>query len=576
MANIFENIRFKTSKRYKYDLSHQVKASMKIGQLYPILRMDVLPGDKFNVNTQHVLKLQPMLAPIMHTIDVKVDYFFVPYRLLSKGFNDFVLGIDQTAIPPYITMYDCLQSARGQIEGPGYTSMFKKMQVGTLWDFLGYPTLDPPTKDFDEMTKDELRQYHTEQSAKYGNQVKLSALPILAFRSIWSNYYRWYAQPEDSLWEEQIKQDPNISSTVMAYFSIHENAKWERDYFTSALDAPQYGTPEAVSIGGYADLVNPDETPTQGNRTTFRVSMDGEDADNYVMRSNQDFIEIGGTAYPTTKTLGANKGDNVPTGDLSSVQIDVTSHTKADLSTATPVDVEVLREAFIMQRIREIMQAGGSKPIDRLKSLWGVNSSDARLQIPEYLGGGRSPLVISSVLQQSQNSEEGYALGRQGGEGLSVGRASAFNRYFEEHGCIIGIMRIVPRTSYYQGVHRDLLRVAFGDFALPQLSVLGEQAIKNCELYFSTDKPEGTFGYQSRYADYKYIPDKVHGEFKTTLAYWHMGRKFDQLPVLNKEFQDIDSKSVQSSVFTIPGEDTVYCDIYHKITAKRKLKPNVF
>jgi hypothetical protein len=111
---------------------------------------------------------------------------------------------------------------------------------------------------------------------------------------------------------------------------------------------------------------------------------------------------------------------------------------------------------------------------------------------------------------------------------------------------------------------------------MPQLSILGEQAIKNCEIYFSTDKPEGTFGYQSRYADYKYIPDKVHGEFKTSLSYWHMARKFAKLPVLNKEFQDIDTESVQSSVFTLPAEDTIYCDIYHKISAKRKLKPNIY
>lgn len=572
MANIFQNIRFKTPKRYKYDLSHEVKASMKIGQLYPILRMDVLPGDTFNVNTQHVLKLQPMLAPIMHTIDVKVDYFYVPYRILSKGFNEYVFGIDNTAVPPYITMFDCLEAARKQVTGPGYTSMLKKMQVGTLWDFLGYPTLDPPENDLDAMGPVELLNYVTSQINKYGNTVKLSALPILAFRSIWSNYYRWYAQPEDSLWEEQIKQDPNISATVMAYFSIHENAKWERDYFTSALESPQAGIPQPVAFGDQADLVLSDEDGIYPTTPILKETrkLNGPNWD-------EDGVLVG-THVPSSpnQTINGINEVNYNNSDRSNIGIDVTGYTKVDLKNATTVDVEVLREAFILQRIKEIMNAGGSKPIDRLKSLWGVTSSDARLQLPEYLGGGRSPLVISSVLQQSQNNEDGYQLGRQGGEGLSVGKASAFKRYFEEHGCVIGIMRIVPRTSYYQGVHRDLLRVASGDFALPHLSVLGEQAIKNCELYFSTDNPEGTFGYQSRYADYKYIPDKVHGEFKTTLAYWHMGRKFGSLPMLNREFQDIDAESVQSSVFTIPSEDTVYCDIYHKITAKRKLKPNIY
>lgn len=571
--SIFNNVRFKSPKRYSYNLSHEVKASMKIGNLYPILRMDVIPGDKFNVNSQHVVKLQPMLAPIMHQVDVKIDYFYIPNRLLTKGFNEFVLGIDPQANPPYITTNHCLEFAKEQYDQFGYYHHFQKMLEGTLWDFLGYPTPVKTPHPVDWEDANEVSSWYIKVKKEIGNDVKLSGLPFLAFRSVWSNYYRWSEQPEDSLWEQYILEDKDISEVVMRYFSVHERAKWERDYFTSALSSPQAGDPQTISIGGLADLVQSDADDISKSSKIQGINPSLESAEWQELGSTTLNVAGGGYSGSQSWSSGSNP---VPISGSSLSRIDVTPHTKADLSNATPIDVEILREAFIMQRIKERMSAGGNKPIDRLKSLWGVNSSDARLQVPEYLGGGRSPLVISSVLQQVQDTTNGYALGKQGGEGLSVGRASAFNRYFEEHGIVLGIMRIVPRTAYYQGVHRDLLRVAQGDFALPQLSVLGEQAIKNCELYFGADDPNGTFGYQSRYADYKYIPDKVHGEFKTSLSYWTMARKFESEPRLNAEFQNIDPESVQSSVFSNPSEDTLYVDIYHRITAKRKLKPNVY
>lgn len=597
-GNIFQSINFRKPKRFKYNLSHEVKASMKIGNLYPVLSLDVIPGDKFNVNTQHVCKLQPMLAPVMHSIDVKMDYFYVPYRLISPNFNEYVLGTDPLAVPPYVTTQDVFQYLFEHYEENRWFPIFRNFMVGSTWDFLGYPTPQTSSEPADINDLESVTEWFNEHWKPLMNSVQLNALPLIAMREIWRNYYKWYEEGEGHFWyddpeypaesgknpnvEAQENQDPaddylprNISKFIVYRQTRNIRANWGRDYFTSALTQPLDGSDVTLSVGDIAPLVTTNANPWQ---------------ENSVVRYADPNAAGGAGAGTTQSPLGAystgsDKRTLLGTTDATqrnvnnaATQIDVTSHTATDLSKATAVDVETLRHAFRLQKIKQLLNVAGTRIQDRLKAIWGVNSSDARLQLPEYLGGGRSPLVVSSVVQQAQSSAED-PLGRQGGQGLSVGKASAFNRYFEEHGIVIGIMRIIPHTAYMQGVSRDLLRMAKEDYAMPQFSDLGEQEVFNCELYFGRDdaakKPLGTFGYQSRYADYKYKPDRVHGEFKTSLSYWHMARKFSEVPSLTSEFQHVDSTSVQSSVFTNPSEDTVYVDMYHRIEAYRPLQPNL-
>lgn len=565
--SIFQNLKLPFPKYGKYNLSHEVKASMKIGNLYPVLTLDVLPGDKFNVQTNHVIKLQPMLAPVMHTMEAKLDYFYVPYRMVSENFNEFALGIDPEANPPYVTTNGVFTACIEYFTQTGSTAYLRKVGVGTLWDFLGYPTPTIANPNWDNT--ESVNSWIENGLRPLMNDVMLSALPILAFRCVWNNYFKWYEQEDSDLWEDFIKQNKNISPLVARSFTIDEPANWQRDYFTSAMTTPQAGDPVTIQ----AQLVNDFDGIKDGKVSTLNVESP-EQPDgwyNSTARLIKQDLEGETLAY-----LGTNKYDTqgmLPNlSDVSkNVQVNVTQHTKVGA-----IDVDILQEAFAMQRIKQLMQIGGNKPIDRLKSLWGVNSSDLRMQVPEYLGGGRAPVMISSVLQQSNDSAQGYALGTQAGQGISASDVSRFKRKFEEHGIVIGIMRIVPKTAYYQGVSRDLLRVAQGDFAMPQLSHLGEQSIKNCELYFASQNPEGTFGYQSRYADYKYKPDRVHGDFKTPqLDYWHMARRFDEEPQLTPEFQKIDADSVQSNIFAYGESDTLLCDMYHSVIAERKLLPNI-
>lgn len=601
-GNIFQSINFRKPKRFKYNLSHEVKASMKIGNLYPVLTLDVIPGDKFNVNTQHVCKLQPMLAPVMHSIDVKMDYFYVPYRLISPNFNEYVFGTDPLAVPPYVTTQDVFQYLFDHYEENRWFPIFRNFMVGSTWDFLGYPTPQTSSEPADINDLDSVTEWFNEHWKPLMNSVQLNALPLIAMREIWRNYYKWYEEGEGYFWyddpefpaesgknpnvEAQENQDPaddylprNISKFIVYRQTRNIRANWGRDYFTSALTQPLDGSDVTLSVGELAPLsLTKNAWAASSNIIATGNPQNGAGHPDNVVKQRARLIQMDqdNNGNFDSKVLGY-AGNNLLEGS-NGVQIDVTDHTSADLSKATAVDVETLRHAFRLQKIKQLLNVAGTRIQDRLKAIWGVNSSDARLQIPEYLGGGRSPLVVSSVVQQAQTSAED-PLGRQGGQGLSVGKASAFNRYFEEHGIVIGIMRIIPHTAYMQGVSRDLLRMAKEDYAMPQFSDLGEQEVFNCELYFGRDdalkKPLGTFGYQSRYADYKYKPDRVHGEFKTSLSYWHMARKFSEVPSLTSEFQHVDSISVQSSVFTNPSEDTVYVDMYHRIEAYRPLQPNL-
>lgn len=575
---------------------------MKIGNLYPVLSLDVIPGDKFNVNTQHVCKLQPMLAPVMHSIDVKMDYFYVPYRLISPNFNEYVLGTDPLAVPPYVTTQDVFTYVFEHYQQNGWFDIFKPFMVGSTWDFLGYPT--PQTSSVPANTSDleSVTEWFNEHWKPLMNSVQLNALPLIAMREIWRNYYKWYEEDEGHFWyddpefpaeagenpnvEAQENEDPaddlvarNISKFITYRMIPIMRANWGRDYFTSALTQPLDGSDVTLSVGEIAPLVTTQANPWQKNSVIRYADINAPGGAGIGYRQHDAKVFPTNADGTINMQIGAERlvaeGSNP---DRAVAQVDVTSHTATDLSKATAVDVETLRHAFRLQKIKQLLNVAGTRIQDRLKAIWGVNSSDARLQIPEYLGGGRSPLVISSVVQQAQTNNED-PLGRQGGQGLSVGKASAFNRFFEEHGIVIGIMRIIPHSAYMQGVSRDLLRMAKEDYAMPQFSDLGEQEVFNCELYFGRDdaqkKPLGTFGYQSRYADYKYKPDRVHGEFKTSLSYWHMARRFSEVPSLTSEFQRVNSESVQSSVFTNPQEDTVYVDMYHHIEAYRPLQPNL-
>ena len=204
---------------------------------------------------------------------------------------------------------------------------------------------------------------------------------------------------------------------------------------------------------------------------------------------------------------------------------------------------------------------------------FGIRSSDARLQRPEYLGGGKQPIVISEVLQTSQTDTTPQ--GTMTGHGFSAGNTNQFSKRFEEHGFIIGIMSILPRTAYQNGIPKSFLRFDKLDYFWPEFAHLGEQEVQNKELYFkwnpgSEGTNEDTFGYQSRYADYKFANSSVHGDFRDDLSFWHAGRIFSDTPVLNENFIRYAQNYRQFAV-TDPSKDHVYVQLYNDVRAIRPM-----
>jgi len=470
--------------RARFDLSHEVKTTLNQGELVPFYTSEVLPGDKFKLSAEVFMRLMPLRSPAMQRMDVYTHFWFVPNRLTWDNWQEFItLGPDGLSAPvhPYLLLSE-LKSEY-------------KLGAGTIADYFGIPDVDVDTK--------------------------INALPFRAYQTIYNEFYR----DQNLCPEIQFdKDDGNAYGDLHAICSIRKRA-WRHDYFTSCLPFAQKGAPVSLPLGNSAPVVY----NSLGNFPTglFRTS-DGSNA-----QWSDSSLQIGETENGKAPALVYS---DEPLG-LKLLNYDPNGTLSVDLSNATAATVADLRQAFQLQRFLERNARGGSRYIEALYHQFKVISSDARLQRPEYLGGGKAPVVISEVLQTSETSETN-ALGTMGGRGVSVGHSNSFKRYFEEHGWIIGIMSIMPKSSYMQGIHRQFSRFEALDYAFPVFAHLGEQEVLLKEIYATTNAEdnEDTFGYQERYAEYRFKPDVITGEFKTTLDFWHQGRMFNTKPSLNQSF----------------------------------------
>lgn len=520
MANLFNSIRVRAPKRNKFNLSHDVKLSTNFGRLTPFFCQETVPGDTFQVSADVLTRMQPLVTPIMQNINVYTHFFFVPNRLIWDEFETFITGgkngdgiseiTGKKVIPPSITF--------GDMPSDEFNNLFKD---GELFDYLGIPA--------------SAKAYMANKTIP---DLFVSALPIRAYQQIYNDYYR------DENLTDPIRID--VSSGVEDIFMNGvDNYKcqyraYPKDYFTSALPTPQRGQDVQLPLGGEADLVyHGTEGPTQlvGNALNGMLSV-----------QNGKFI----------KDSSGNP-----------VDINVTANTKVDLSSASMTTVTELRRALKMQEWLEKNARGGYRYIEQILSHFGVKSSDARLQRAQYLGGGKNPIVISDVLQTSATQNTGGSESPQGnmaGQGVGVSRVNSFKFFAEEHGFIIGIMSILPRASYFQGLPRMFSRELNEDYYWPEFAHLGEQEIKYKELYLTDDPGEmdemdDTFGYTPRYAEYKYIPNSVHGDFRgnqyDSYKMWHLARDFGSLPRLNNKFVTCQPDASNQRVFALtdPKQD---------------------
>jgi len=481
-----------------FDLTHEKTLSMDMGKLVPIMLEEILPGDKFEVKTDMLVRIAPMLAPMMHRVNVYTHYFFVPSRLLMTDWESFITGgtsgTDATVHPT--------------LAAPPSTGF----ALNTLGDYLGCPT---GVADF-----------------------VVNALPFRAYGEIFNNWYRDQNLVTAVTVSKAAGTDTTTNTTLL-------NRAWEKDRFTSALPWAQRGTAATVPLGTSAPVTLVPHT-TSTNVMLIRNRVTGA-------------LE-GSTAL-------SSDGSGQLTGTGTDV-VDPNGRLQADLSNATAATVNQFRQVIALQKWMEKNARGGARYIESILEHFGIRSSDARLQRPEYLGGGVSPLTVSEVLQTSATGASGTPLGAMAGHGYSVPTLHAFKKTFEEHGYVIGIMSVLPRTKYQQGSSPLWNRRSRLDYPWPTFAGIGEQAILNKELYAAHATPDGVFGYAPRFQEMRERESSVHGDFKSTLNYWTMARIFTADPTLNSAF--VQSDPTKRILADTAGQ-ALWVQVLNQVHAKRPL-----
>jgi len=497
MKNLFNSIKLTRPKSNAFDLTHDVKLSLNMAQLTPIMLMEAVPGDKFNISCESLLRFAPLISPVMHRLDVTMHYFFVPNRILWPNWENYITNTEQGgSLPAHPTV---------TIDAVNYTS---------LCDYLGIPN-----------------PIGVEQET-------VSALPFAAYQKIYNEYYRDQNLIEEVLYE--LTDGDNTANDEL--YNIRTRA-WEHDYFTAALPFAQKGDAVDIPLGNV--ILDP---TTTGTPQLVRNTLDHSLA----------------APGPLDSLPGGELGENLI------IDVEKVIDPNGTLTTE-PTTINDLRRAFKLQEWLEKNARGGTRYIENILAHFGVRSSDKRLQRPEYITGVKSPVIISEVLNTSDTVNAPQ--GNMSGHGVSVTSGKYGSYKCEEHGYIIGVMSVLPRTAYQQGIHKHWLK--YNDpteLYWPSFAHIGEQEVLNKEIYAfngggASDLP---FGYVPRYAEYKYEPSRVAGEFRTSLDFWHMGRKFSAPPSLNSDFVQADPTT---RIFAVEdaGQNYLYAHVLNKVKAIRPM-----
>lgn len=525
--NLFNSIPLLKPRKNAFKLSHNVKLTCEMGQLVPIFVQDVLPSDRFKLSVSNIVRFAPLLAPIMSEVDVFFHFFFVPNRIIWSEWETFMTGSkngrklddNQVPVPPRIVFDGSILNSALKNGQNWANDGHAPLTHGSLADYLGFQTF--------------------KSGITFNNGLyPLDELPFRAYYKIWSDWYRDENLIDDVLPDyidnsgDRLITNANLTD-VENLMQLRRRC-WKKDYFTSALPFAQKGddvlipgsSPTGISFksgqlptaqystaqGAFSGSTMPVDASPVSIKKMPRSSNSG----NLVVGSNEDIL------FPNTNIF------NIDPKGLNDYLVG---------GQATEGTIRELRRAFAAQKFFERRAVGGTRYIEQNYAFFGVRSSDGRLQRSEYLGGSKNPVVISQVLQTSEGTASS-PLGTPAGNAVSAGGKYIFDRSFEEYGWIIGLMSIMPKPDYIQGIPKMFLRRDIYDYYWPQFAKIGEQPIENQELYFSptSNNNDGTFGYTPRYAEYRFRNNRVCGDFKDTLKFWTLARDFDAPQALNHSF----------------------------------------
>lgn len=505
-------------KRSKFSLSNYKLLTCKMGQLVPVGWFEALPGDTIQQATSALVRCAPVVTPVMHPVVVRFHHFFVPNRIMWANWENFITGgpdgLDATVHP--------------------FFSRVSGAAVSSLADYLGSPTTG------------------------LTGTLQENILPYRAYAMIWNEFYR----DQDLQTPLTVSlADGNDTTTSRSL----QNISWEKDYLTSSRPWEQKGPSITVPIGTSATV--------KTSATEFLTA--GQPAGVKFRQPSTGNLPPGGHALSVDSTGGNLNQTAVVAADGTTTLYP--SNLFADLSTATGVDINTLRHSFAMQRFQEARARYGSRYVEYLRYL-GVRSSDSRLQRPEYLGGGKQTIQFSEVMQTGVTTSGGSGggaggVGQYGGHGITAVRSNRYRRFFEEHGIVMTLMSVRPKTMYSQRVKRAWLRGqphagmvgTKEDYWQRELQHIGQQQANGAEADISVGQGN-TWGFQDRYDEYRREESSVAGLFRSNLDIWHLAREFASPPALNSTFV---SCVPSTRVFADTSSDNLYVMASHSIQARR-------
>ncbi len=529
--SVFSSVLGNKVGRSVFDLSHVKRFTCDMGQLIPVYFDECVPGDTRKIGMQCVTRFQPLVAPILDSVDLTVHYFFVPTRLLmdkEEDWNTFLTGgkdgkDESVSLPIWsFNMFDGSDSVSSPLPFSNNVSSGKY----SLWDYFGLPG-----SNFAECGP-----------IRTVNHVL--AFPQRAYNLVWNEFYR----------DQNVVDEASLSNSTILYRA------WKKDYFTSALPWQQRGIAPALPLSG-----------------TVPVELNSLISDNpqfHIGSSNINYLNFNGTDSVT----GTNTGSR---GTPTSMTLTITSGSgTVDLSNAATFDVSTLRQCVQIQRWLELNARGGVRYTEFLRSHFGISPKDEVLGRPQYIGGTKSSIVISEVLQTSRtedstDTQKGSPLGRLAGHGLGASSDYICTFTSKEFGYIIGIASWMPKPSYQQGVNRIFTRKTKFDFYFPEFAHLSEQAVTNGEIFATgTDKDKEIFGYQGAYNEMRYTPSFNCADMRDTFSYWHLGRIFDSAPKLNAGFLTTNPAfdgGIRKDIFASPNEPGLLVQFANIVKAIRPL-----
>ncbi len=532
--SVFSSVRGNNVGRSVFNLSHFKRFTCDMGQLIPVLFLECVPGDTMKIGCEAVTRFQPMLAPILDSVDMYVHYFFVPTRLLmdnDKAWETFLTGgkdgkDNSVSLPSF--WFNFFDGSQVDPKNP-FSNGINKGKY-SLWDYFGLPL--------------------TSNDSRVRDANHVNGFSQKCYNLCWNEFYR----------------DENLCGEVSLYNSTVLYRAWKKDYFTSALPWQQRGVSPALPISG--------TLPVNFNSSSFILDgpffaniMD----DNFQLQAfranvgGSDRILLGRTSSPS----------NFEDGEVSNVFGESNISGSVDLKNASTFDVAVLREAFQIQRWLELNARAGVRYTEFLNAHFGIAPRDEVLQRPEYLGGTKSEIVVSEVLQTSATSDASPQ-GNLAGHGLGAISDFICSYTAKEFGYIIGIASWMPKPSYQQGVNRIFSRQTKYDFYFPEFAHLSEQAVTKGEIYATGDEvhDNSIFGYQSAYAEMRYMPSINCADMRDTYSYWHLGRIFSSDPSLNAGFLTTNSAfsgGIRKDIFAVQNEPGLIVNFANVVKAIRPL-----